>query len=170
MRLSDTLAKRRLTYRRPIPTLPNIVVIDVPEPFAHPDLSLGRYYAIMVETGAEARELNAFLDAVREFLVPPDLLDHRPSALTASSITLARYDPPLDGWPYILLCHWPAAYAAVVPERTDLFARGAYTIEMFEDDATLTAATANLIETLARNGELTLDAVAGEMTAAIGQA
>jgi hypothetical protein len=168
--LSETLARKRVTYRRPILTLPNIVVIDVPSEFAHPDLSLGRYYAIMVESGAEARELNAFLDADREFLRAPDLLDHRSSALDATRITLARYEPPIGGWPFVFLCHWPSAYAAAVPERTDLFARGVYTIEMFEDADALSVAAATLIETLASRGEVAFTAIDGETMGTIGRA
>lgn len=170
MRLSDTLARRRATYRRPIPTLPNILVVDLPEEFANPDLSLGRYYGIMVETAAEARELNAFLDAERQFLVAPDLLDHRSSALQAQQITIAHYEPPLAGWPFILLCHWPAAYAAAVPDRRDMFARGAYTIEMFESEIERAGASAALIEALGRQGDLTLTNLAYETIGAIGRA
>jgi hypothetical protein len=37
-RLSDTVAQRRILYRRPIATLPDITILDIPVPFANPTL------------------------------------------------------------------------------------------------------------------------------------
>src|SRR5258706_8128423 len=100
VRLSDSLARRRLLYPRPLATLPDLLVIDVPARFAHPSLSLGRYYGIMIETAAEQEEIDAFLAADRDALVPPSLLDRRPSALATARITMVEYAPPAPTWPW----------------------------------------------------------------------
>jgi hypothetical protein len=166
VRLTDFLARRRCLYPRPIATLPDLLVIDVPVRFAHPSLSLGRYYAIMVETAAEQEEIDGFLAADRDSLVPPSLLDRRPSALTTARITIVEYAPPAPTWPWVLLCHWPRSYASLVPAEADLFARGAYTVEMFEAARSLADAEAMLLATLGQNTSLSVTTIkSGDMAA-----
>jgi len=169
-RLVDTLARRRILYPRPIVTLPDILVIDIPAPFASASLSLGRYYPIMIETGAERRELDAFLAAPREGIVAPDLLDRRASALVATRVMLSIYAPPESGWPFVLLCHWPKAYTAMVADGTDMFARGAYTVEMFETEAALLSTSSALIATLGGRHEVEVSLISAEGSAPAGSA
>jgi hypothetical protein len=149
--LTDVLASRRCLYRRPVPTCADVVVLDIPPSFAAPTLSLGRYYPIIVETEAEAAELERFLSIDRIDLVTPDLLDRRPSALIASRITFCRYDPPQTGWPWLLLCHWPAAFTQMVDPQEDHFARSAYTIECFGSAAELEDMQVRLVSQLGQD-------------------
>jgi hypothetical protein len=79
MRLSDDLAARRHLYSTPLITAPALLVIDIPPPYAGAGLALARYYPVIVETGEELVEFEAFLDEDRPGLRPPDLLDRRPS-------------------------------------------------------------------------------------------
>lgn len=151
-RLSDTLARRRVLYRRPIATLPDIMMLDIPIPFANAALPLGRYYPIIVETGAELLELEAYLDATRPSVIVPDLLDRRESALAAARITLAHYAQPGPDWPFLLLCHWPRAYTRLVAPSADMFARGSYTMELLRTAPQLGYQSRMLIETL-RTGQ-----------------
>jgi len=152
IRLSDTLAQRRILYRRPIATLPDIMMLDISVPFANPTLPLGRYYPIIVETDAELQELEAYLDAARRSVIVPDLLDRRESALIATRITLAHYAQPGQDWPYLLLCHWPWAYTQLVAPSSDMFARGSYTMELLRTAPQLGYQSRMLIETL-RTGQ-----------------
>ncbi|WP_404337892.1 hypothetical protein AB2M62_03665 [Sphingomonas sp. MMS12-HWE2-04] len=151
--LNQDLARRRLFYPRPILTLPDVMVIDIPARFAAPSLPLGRFYPIMVETEREQLELAQFLAEDRPGPVSPDLLDYRATQLSAQNITIATYDPPETGWPWLLLCHWPAAYSAMVGDRST-FARGAYTTEMFETLDALNAASAQLLSVLGAANDL----------------
>ena len=133
MRLIDDLAARRLYYPRPLPTLPDILVIDVPTRFAGAGLALDHYYPIVLETLAEMQEMEAFLCTDRGGPVVPDLFDRRPAA---------------PDWPFLLLCSWPESYTAMVPRGGDDFARGAYTIEAFENESALEDAEQTLLATL----------------------
>lgn len=146
-RLVNDLALERLLYLRVQVTLPDIMLIDVPVRFAHPSLPLGRYYPILLETEAEHRELERYLDASRTAPIRPDLFDRRRSALVAPCITLAQYPPPLPGWPWLLLCHWPPSHTALTDDP-DMFARGAYTIEAFETVETLSLTCGGLLAAL----------------------
>jgi hypothetical protein len=164
VRLSDTLARRRRLYPRPLATLPDLLVIDVPAPFAHASLSLGRYYGIMIETAAEQEEIEVFLAADRDALGPPSLLDRRPSALTTAHITMVEHAPPAAKWPWVLLCHWPRSYASLVPAEADMFARGAYTVEMFEAAQSLADAAVLLLATLGQNTSVSVTRItSGDM-------
>lgn len=145
MRLTDHLAARRILYPRPLPTMPDVLLIDVPPVFASPSLPLGRYYPVIVETDDEYAEMNVFLAQDRPSLVVPELLDRRPSALRGDDIVFARYAPSVPGWPWLLLCRWPSAYAAMVPAGDDYFARGAYTSEVFETADELVDAEGRLL-------------------------
>jgi hypothetical protein len=148
VRLIDHLAARRQYYPRLLPTLPDILVIDIPAVFAADSLPLGRYYPIIVETPEETSEVEAFLGAPRSKPVSPDLLDRRASAFVSEKILFVRYGPPFSGWPWLLLCCWPAAYTAMVAESADYFARGTYTTEMFETQSDLERTERRLLATL----------------------
>lgn len=148
MRLVDDLAARRILYGRPLATMPDVLLIDIPPAYAAPNLPLGRYYPVILETDAEYAEMTAFLAKDRSRPVVPDLFDRRPSALLADDIVIARYAPPRPEWPWLMLCRWPEDYAVMVPQQGDYFARGAYTSEAFETLEDLTKAEARLIETL----------------------
>jgi len=145
--LTKDLAHRRCLYPRALPTLPDVLLIDVPARFASPDLPLGRYYPIVLETEAEVREIEAFLTEVRPVPVTPNIFDFRPSRLTSERITFAICAPPAPDWPHLLLCHWPACYAALAQDPM-LFARGAYTIEIFSNEAALNRSCDRLLATL----------------------
>lgn len=148
MRLVDTLAARRIIYPRAIETMPDIMVIDVAPPFAAAGLPLGRYYPIILENEAEQQELDAFLAADRDEPVVPDLLDRRPSNLTANRIIVSRYAPPEQDWPWVLVCYWPAVYAAQVCDDGTMFARGRYTTEIFRSADEMDVATRRILATL----------------------
>lgn len=147
MRLSDDLAATSFCYDRPLPTLPDILLIDVPARYASDSLPLGRFYPIMVETQAEWSELTSFLHRPRPALIAPDLLDRRPTACLSETILIARYAPPAPTWPWVLLCCWPAAHTALAPE-SDFFARQTYTVEVFWTLEALQTTERNLLETL----------------------
>lgn len=154
MRLIHDLAARRILYRRPIATMPDILVIDIPPRHAAPSLPLGRYYPIILETLSERDEIEAFLTAERPFPVVPDLFDRRPSALNCGDIIFSRYAAPTPDWPILLLCHWPSNFTAMVPPASDSFARGCYTTEMFDNIDALDLAEHRLLTTLGRHQPL----------------
>jgi hypothetical protein len=151
--LTHDLARSRVVYQRPLPTLPDIMVIDVPAAFGHPSLPLGRFYPILMETAEELAEVRAFLSQHRPAPVRPDLLDRRASGLVADRIIFAAYDPPATGWPHLLLCHWPPRFSALAQE-TDMFARGAYTTEMFDTAEDLAAASTRLLSELGKGTDI----------------
>lgn len=159
MRLLDDLAARRALYGRPIATMPDVLLIDIPPVYASPSLPLGRYYPVILETDAEYAEMTAFLAMERSRPVVPDLFDHRPSALRADDIVVARYPPPRPEWPWLMLVRWPADYAAMVPAQDDCFARGAYTSEAFATLEELVQAEARLIGTLGSHRPVRLAAM-----------
>ncbi|HEX7783458.1 MAG TPA: hypothetical protein VF509_11690 [Sphingobium sp.] len=148
MRLSDDLAKSRHLYTRAIATLPDLLLINIPAAFASASLPFGRYYPVILETIEERQEFEAFLQAERPAPIVPDLLDCRASALTTIDIVFALFDPAIAGWPWLLLCHWPADHVALAADQGDLFARGAYTIEIFPDSAARAAAISQLLAIL----------------------
>jgi len=148
MRLIDDLAATHLFYSPPVPTLPTVLLIDVPARYASPNLPFGRYYPIIVESQDELRELMAYLQQDRPAMIAPSILDHRPSALQASDISLCRYEPPVTGWPWLLLCHWPAPFTQMVPSPHDDFARQAYTTELFLTQGALEDMQLRLLDSL----------------------
>jgi hypothetical protein len=170
IRLTDDLAAVRCLYERPLATLPDILVIDVAPAYRHSSLSLGRYYGIMVETEAESDELEAFLMLSRPAPVVPDLLDHRPSAVISDKVTIATYAPSVPGWPWLLLCYWPLAYSAEASAELELFARGAYTLEMYWDQAASVAGADLLLASLGRDRALVVKLIAPTPSGPIGQA
>lgn len=139
--------------------MPDVLLIDVPPVFASPSLPLGRYYPVIIETGAEYAEMETFLDHDRSKPVVPDLLDRRPSALRGDDIVFARYAPLAPDWPWLLLCRWPADYTGMVPRDSDHFARGAYTSEVFETVDDLVDAEARLLEVLGSHRPVRLAAL-----------
>lgn len=153
--LADDLARRRCIYPRALPTLPDVLLIDVPARFASPDLPLGRYYPIVLETEDELREVEFFLTDARAGPVAPDIFDFRPSRLNGERITFAAYPPPALDWPYLLLCHWPASYAALAQDPM-LFARGAYTIEIFSTETALYRSCNRLLATLGEGSDISV--------------
>lgn len=130
MKLIDGLAAGRRLYPRLRSDLPDIMLIDVPSVYASPSLPLGRYYPVMIETPLEAVEFERFLQSERPFPIVPDLLNHRPSMLQGQEIMLCHYDIADENWPFILLVKWPAYCTALAPHG-DMFARNAYTFELF---------------------------------------
>lgn len=154
MRLTDELAARRRLYPRPISTAPSIMVIDIPKKWAGADLALGRYYPVIIETDEELAEFETYLAAPRPALIEPDLLSLRPSNLTATVITFIQFAPPADGWPWLLLCHWPADFVAAGSLGEDILARGAYTIETYANCEDLIVEAAKFAKII--GGEVTL--------------
>jgi hypothetical protein len=159
MRLVDDLAARRILYGRPLATMPDVLLIDIPSSYASPSLPLGRYYPVIIETDVEYLEMEAFLDRDRPLLVAPDVLDRRASGLRGDDIVFARYAPSAPGWPCLLLCRWPVDYAALVPQNDDHFARGAYTCEVFETIDELADAQARLLGVLGSHRPVRLAAL-----------
>jgi hypothetical protein len=148
--LAATLARRRIYYPRPVATLPDILMIDVPRRFAGNRLPLGRFWPVMVETIEEQSELEAFLEEERASLVSPGLLDERPSTMPRTHLTIAHYRPAEAGWPFVQLCQWPAEFAARTSSEERMFARGAYTFELFPGRDSLEKATRILLASLDR--------------------
>ncbi|WP_454887919.1 hypothetical protein [Sphingomonas oryzagri] len=131
MRLDDQLAARRLLYTAPLITAPAVMAIDIPALLAGQGLALGRYYIVVIENDDELAEFETFLAADRPALCPPDLLDRRAANRETTAISFFEFAPSEPGWPWILLCHWPSAYAWAAGNDPDAFARGAYTMEAF---------------------------------------
>lgn len=170
-RLSRHLASRRALYSSTTIAAPSVLVIDIPPPLRGAGLALGRYYAIILETDFEMQELEAFLEAPRGAPVAPDLLDHRPSALKSDSVFISRYEPPEEGWPWLLVCRWPESYAAIAREMSDCaMARGCYTTELFEHPEEVDAHSLALVESLGRRRELSIRLIAAESLPSAGNA
>jgi len=153
------LARRGIYYPRPVASLPDILMIDIPWRFASERLALGRFYPIMVETIEEQSELEAFPAAERDSMVSPDLLNERVSAFPKEHLTIAHYRPSRAGWPYVQLCQWPAEFAARVSSKDRKFARGTYTFELFRDRKRLEEATRVLLTSLDRRHALHIETV-----------
>ena len=146
--LAATLARRRIYYPRPVASLPDILMIDIPRHFASGRPPLKRFYPIMVESIDEQSEVEAFLDKERDLLVPPDVLDERPSTLPRKHLTIAHYGPLEPGWPFVQLCQWPAGFAAKASSPDRIFARGTYTFELFQNRKRLEKASKALLASL----------------------
>ena len=168
--LSRTVAHHRIFYPRPIRAMPDILMIDMPAEFCSASLPLGRYYPILIETLAEQRELEAFLDDECQVPRPPDLLDARPSGLATDHVTVAHYGPPGAYWPYVLLCRWPPDLTEVMPEKLRIFARRVYTIELFAARAQLERASDMLLTLLKRRSGVRIEIVFADWSAEPGAA
>jgi hypothetical protein len=134
-------------------------MIAIPRRFATGRLPLGRFYPIFVETIGEQEEVDAFLAQERGSIVPPDLLDERPSTFLSKHLTIAHYAPSETRWPFVLLCQWPAELAASASIQDRMFARGAYTFELFRDRKSLEEATRILLGSLDRRHSLHVEIV-----------
>src|SRR3546814_20732035 len=67
--LIDELAANRLYDHRPLATLPDILLIDIPLRFSGGGLALGRYYPVILESLAEMHEFEAYLCEPRMTLI-----------------------------------------------------------------------------------------------------
>lgn len=152
MKLADDLAANRRLYRRGLSDLPDILVIDVPVRYASPSMPLGRFYPMMIETALEAVEVDHFLRVERTHMIVPDLLDRRPSQFQRENVMLCHYDTEDPAWPHILLCQWPCAYTALAGRTSELFARQAYTVELFTYALDRAKATQMLLASLSGSG------------------
>ena len=168
--LSSTIARYRIFYPRPILAMPDILMIDIPAGFRRADLALGHYHPILVETIAEQRELEAYLEQEREVVCSPDLLDERPSVLPADHITVSHYRAAVDDWPYVLLCRWPPDLTAAAPEELKMFVRGTYTIELFDDHEQLEQASDRLLALLKRRRRTRVEIILPDWSAPPGRA
>src|SRR3546814_4383486 len=113
--------------------MPDILMIDMPAEFRSPSLPLGHYHPILIETVAEQHELEAYLEEECQVPSSPDLLDARPSALPADHITVAHYGPPFEKWHFVLMCNWPPDLTAAPPYALRMLVRGAYRIDINDD-------------------------------------
>lgn len=134
-------------------------MIDIPRRLASKRLLLKRFYPIMVETIEEQLEFDAFLGEERDSLVPPDLLDERPSTLLREHLTIAHYGPSAPAWPFVQLCQWPAEFAAKASSKDRMFARGVYTFELFRDRKRLEEASKELLASLDQRHALHVELV-----------
>lgn len=162
--LAATIARRRIYYPRPVARLPDILMIAIPRRlaprrFAGKHLRLGRFYPMLIETVEEQAEVEAFLAAQRATLVAPGLLDERPSSFAKEHLTIAHYAPPQSAWPFVQLCQWPSGFAARAPGSEPMFARGAYTFELFRGRVQLEQATRALLGSLDRPLSLRVETV-----------
>jgi hypothetical protein len=168
--LSTTVARRRIFYPRPILEMPDILMIDMPAEFVSANLPLGNFHPILIETIEEQLELEAYLEEKHEVPSLPDLLDARPSAVLADHITIAHYGPPLEDWPYVLLCRWPPGLTAAAPEELQMFVRGAYTAELFTDQDLLEQASGALLALLRRRRPTRVEIILPDWSAGPGTA
>lgn len=168
--LSMTVARHRLVYPRPVHEMPDINMLDLPVEFRSSNLPLGQYYPILIETAEEQHELDAYLNEERDITSSPDLLDGRPSILSTEHITIAHYEPPVENWPYVLLCRWPAALTAAAPADLRMFARDAYTFECFTDREQLERASEHLLAMLKRQRRTRVETVPPVWSATAGAA
>lgn len=167
--LIASIARHRAFYPRPIPTMPDIVMLDIPTEFQSDHPPLGNYYPILIETLAEQHELDGYLEAEREAPSLPDFLDARPSVLAADHITVAHYDRPSPGWPFALLCRWPPDLAKAAPKDLRMFVRGVYTIELFATRKQLERASDTLLALLRRRRRARVEIILPEWSPVPGK-
>jgi hypothetical protein len=151
--LAATIARRRIYYPRPVECLPDMLMIEFPGRLARRRRALKRYYPILIETIEEQSEVEAFLAQPRESLVMPDVLAERPSTFSKDHLTIAHYAPSGAGWPFVLLCQWPAEFASRAASQRRMFMRGIYTFELFPDRKSLEEASKVLLRSLERERE-----------------
>lgn len=165
--LNTGLARRRVFYPRPIVAMPDILVIDVPAGLRDVNLPMGRYQPILVETAAELRELEVYLEEEREDPSALDPFASRPSTFPGHHIIIAHYSPPIEGWPYVILCRWPPDLTTAA-EELRMFVRNAYTIELFDDREQLEGASDRLLALLKRRGRARVEIIPPDWSAAPG--
>lgn len=147
-RLSDDLAKAKLLYPSPLITAPSVLVIDVPPVNRGSGLALNRYYPIVLETDQEIDEMEHFVSQPRREPVPPDLFDLRPSQIRSDHVLIVRYEPPMTGSPWLLICRWPNDRRVAHPFFDVSLARGCYTMDMFCSETELDARQVELLNSL----------------------
>jgi len=157
--LAATIARRKIYYPRPVECLPDILMIELPRRFAPRRPALKRFYPILIETIVEQSELEAFLAEPREGPIMPDLFAERPSSFSKEHLTIAHYSPSQAGWPFVLLCQWPAEFAAGASGHDRLFMRAIYTFELFPDRKALEQASTVLLRSLDRERDPRIEIV-----------
>lgn len=167
--LSTGVARRRAFYLRPIPSMPDILMVDIPEEFGGPALPPGNHHPILVETIAEQHELDACLEGEGEVSAWLDQFAARPSTFSADHIMVAHYGPPDEGWPYVLLCRWPPDLVAAASAELRMFIRGAYTIETFAGREQLERASETALALLKRRRMARVEIIAPAWSAAPGK-
>jgi hypothetical protein len=157
-------------YPRPIPAMPDILMIARPAEPRSASLPFEAHHPILIETTAELHELEA--QPEEAWLAPgaPEWLDARPSAFPADHITVAHYGPPSRDWPFVLLCRWPPDLVAAAPDDLRIFVRGAYTIELFSDRNGLERASNTLLGLLKRRREVRIEIIMPDWSAVPGKA
>ncbi len=170
VRLVDSLARRRLLYPSPVLSTPSVMLIDIPPSMRTASLPLGRYYFALLETDGETVEMERFLTEPRSELVAPTIFDHRPSLLATDQILISRYEPPVDGWPWLLVCRWPEAHVRLCPVDAGDLARGAYSVEVFATEAEMENTITALIAQLGERHQLSMRLISGDMLPAMGNA
>lgn len=146
-----------MLYASTMIAAPSVMLIDMPVRHRGEGLALGRYYAIILETDEEYAELDRFLDEPRPAAVAPDLLDRRPSAMVADNVLISRYEPPEEGWPWVLVCRWPEPYSRLARDTPGCaMARGCYTMEVFEHPDDVEDHSIALLEQLGAHRELSI--------------
>jgi hypothetical protein len=158
-----------MLYSAPAPTFPSVLVIDIAPEYRGVSLALRRYYPVIIESDEEAREFERFLSVDRPGPCAPDLLDLRPSAVSTEKIIIALYASPGDGWPWAWLCSWPLDLLNRVEQAAD-FARGSYTVELFESEVDTINSTEQLLRTLRAGAEVKIEFLPGELVHPPGQA
>lgn len=166
--LSPAVARLRLFYPRPVAPMPDLIMIDMSGGVRDTAPAVRRCHPILCETIAEQEEFEAYLDEEHDDPFPSDPLDVRPSVLPTEHTTIAHYGPPLDGWPYVLVCRWPPDLTAVAPRDLNMFARGAYTVELFDDRGQLESATERLLALLRRLQRMRVEIILPDWSAAPG--
>lgn len=168
--LSPTVARHRVFYPRPVAPMPDILMIDMSAGGRDTVPSFRRFHPILCETIAEQREVEGYLDGQRDGPFPSDPLDARPSVLPTDHTTIAHYAPPAGGWPYLLLCRWPPDLTAAAPKDLNMFARSAYTVELFDDHEQLEQATERLLALLKRLQRMRVEIILPDWSAVPGAA
>lgn len=164
--LNATIARDRVLYPRPVEAMPDIMMIKVPARFR--SARLGDYHPILIETAAEQDELEAYLHEEHDDTRSPDPFDGRASLFPSDHVTIAHYGPPTGAWPYVLLCRWPSYLIDAAPDGPRLFARGAYTFELFADRERLERASDRLLARLRRRRRSLVEVIPPDWSAAPG--
>ncbi len=168
--LNPDVVRYRVFYPRPVASMPDILMIDMSAGSREGAPSFRRFHAILCETIDEQRIVETYLDDQRDGPFLSDPLDMRPSALPADHTTIAHYAPPADNWPYVLLCCWPPDLTALAPRDLNMFARGAYTVELFDGPEQLEKATERLLALLKRVQRMRVEIILPDWSAVPGAA
>jgi len=168
--LTTDVAERRVFYPRPVAPMPDLLMIDVSADDGEGAPPPRRFHAILCETIGDQQRAEDYLDERRDGWFSTDVLDARPSTLPTDHTTIAHYAPPAKHWPYVLLCRWPPDLTAAAPSDLNMFARGAYTVELFDDHDQLEQATERLLALLQRLQRTRVEIVSPDWSAVPGAA